>query len=321
MRARHMRTGRILTLTAGLVVGLATIVAGAPNGNHPAHVKQVLSPTAPGSSARGKLVLVVKRNGGKLDVGVRKLAAASHFEVLIDGVKVGDLDTNGGGNGHARFGTKPRGRAKVLGIDPRGKHVLVRDDGGNDVLEADCPKDTQDAGKVACCVYPDDAMRAARNGDDEGDDDPKCQMLSPEDCDAAYGDSAGGSCLPDPCSSVSPVPDGTACCIPDSDDEDGEGAECDDLTPDDCSAEGGTMISATSCDPNPCEPTPPADPRVVCCTGDGNLTCGHSTASACTAAQGVDLGAGSCDPNPCEDLSDDPGDDPGDAPLRVRTSH
>lgn len=304
MRARHMRTGTILTLAAGLVVGLAATVAGAPSGNRPAHVKQALSPPTAGSSARGKVVLVVKRNGGKFDVGVRKLAGASHFEVLIDGVKVGDLETNGGGNGHARFGTKPRGRAKVLGVDPRGRHILVRDDDGNDVLEGDCPKDTEDAGKVACCVYPDDAMKTARN--DAGSDDPKCQMLTPDDCDTAGGDSAGGSCLPDPCASVSPVPDGTACCVPQSDDEDGEGAECDDLTPDECSAEGGTMVSATGCDPNPCEPTPPADPRIACCTGDGNLTCGHSTASECDAAQGVNLGAGSCDPNPCEDQSTDP---------------
>jgi hypothetical protein len=88
--------------------------------------------------------------------------------------------------------------------------------------------------------------------------------------------------------------------VPESDDDDGEGAECESLTPDHCAAEGGTMISATGCDPNPCSPTPSADPRIACCTPDGGETeCRHRTAAECDAHQGVNMGAVSCHSNPC----------------------
>src|SRR3989442_3452936 len=65
---------------------------------------------------------------------------------------------------------------------------------------------------------------------------------------------------------------------------------------------------ATSCDPNPCSPTPAA-PEIVCCVpGDGHPHRDHAqvgpeceviTADRCTARNGTQSTATSCDPDPC----------------------
>jgi hypothetical protein len=315
-RSKGVRGVLTLALIVGVLIAVGMGMASAARGRT-ARVRQALSPTTKAPKAHGKMLLVVragkKQLDGAFDVGARHLAAKGKFEVLIGGVKVGELSSNRAGNGRIRLRTRPRGRALLLGVDPRGKQVVLRDEDGDDVLEGDCPDDKPNAGKIACCV-PDSAGGAfsdgehhsgthfdhgdGDHGDDDDGDDSSCRRLTADDCAAVSGSSAGGSCLPDPCTTAPPP--GAVCCVPEHDDEDGEGAECKPLTPDRCASKGGTMISATACDPNPCNPTPPAEPRIACCTpDDGEMECHHRTAAECAAHQGVNKGAVSCDANPC----------------------
>jgi len=96
------------------------------------------------------------------------------------------------------------------------------------------------------------------------------------------------------------MPDDTAdqgnvqCCLADDD-----GAECEETTADECTAEGGTNMGTGSCFPSPCPTTPPT-PDIQCCLpDDAGPECEEESAAECSAAGGVDMGAGSCDPNPC----------------------
>ena len=77
-------------------------------------------------------------------------------------------------------------------------------------------------------------------------------------------------------------------------------------------AQGGTVVQATSCVPNPCAVTPPAEGDVVCCLpdngGDGLAECEDRTAAACTAAGGTVSDATSCTPDPCNAVPPPPGE-------------
>lgn len=310
--SRRVRSGLAVTVGAGVVLALGVGMASAAR-SRTVRVRQALAATAKAPKAHGKLLLVVRSTktqlDGALDIGARHLARKSTFDVLIGGVKVAALSTNGGGNGKVKLRTKPRGHALVLGVDPRGKQIVLRDEAGDDVLEGDCPHDKPNQGTVACCVpssaagaFDDDRRGEGGDGEnhdghgDEGDD--SCRRLTVDECAAVGGSSAGGSCLPDPCTATAPP--GSVCCVPEDGDEDGEGAECKLLGADQCASRGGTMISATGCDPNPCSATPSADPRIACCTQDGGETeCRHRTAAECDAHQGVNKGAVSCGSNPC----------------------
>ena len=86
------------------------------------------------------------------------------------------------------------------------------------------------------------------------------------------------------------------CCLPDDD-----GTECEDRTPAECTAKGGTISTATSCVPNPCEgSTPPAGGDIVCCIPDDSGTeCEDRTTAECTAQGGTVVAGTSCSPNPC----------------------
>ena len=84
------------------------------------------------------------------------------------------------------------------------------------------------------------------------------------------------------------------CCLADDD-----GAECEETTADECTAEGGTNLGAGTCFPNPC-PTSPPTPDIQCCRPDHDgPECEEEGAAECSAKGGVDMGAGSCEPNPC----------------------
>ena len=84
------------------------------------------------------------------------------------------------------------------------------------------------------------------------------------------------------------------CCLPD-----GDGTECEETSPDECTAENGTNVGAGSCFPNPC-PTPPPSEDIVCCIPDSQEPeCDETSAADCAAQNGANLGAGTCDPNPC----------------------
>jgi hypothetical protein len=86
------------------------------------------------------------------------------------------------------------------------------------------------------------------------------------------------------------------CCVPDDD-----GTECEDRTPDECVARGGTVSTATSCVPNPCDgATPPAGGDILCCLpDDSGAECEDRTTAECAAQGGTVVQATSCSPNPC----------------------
>src|SRR5207245_8223053 len=102
-------------------------------------------------------VVVINHQGGhgKLVVRGMKLDPQSTFAIMLGGVRIGSLATNARGNGRARFSSRPGANEQTLGTDPRGKHLEVADDQGEDVLDDDIPDDTVAQGEVACCL-PDD---------------------------------------------------------------------------------------------------------------------------------------------------------------------
>src|SRR5262249_24549697 len=99
---------------------------------------------------------------------------------------------------------------------------------------------------------------------------------------------------PNPCVPAHPS---TVCCIPGSatgafvgDDDDERspgGGQCVSHTsPEACSAAGGAVVSASSCNPNPCGPTTP--PAVACCLGGNDEPdCKMLPSDVCTNAGGT----------------------------------
>ena len=237
------------------------------------------------ADARGGTRLVLRTSSAaQFDVTVKRLPGDATFELLVDGVKVGTVVTSRGGRGHLRFRTGPRGRDHLLGFDPRGTTIVMRDDHGNDVLSGSIPDDSQ-PGAGACCD-----PRAEDNGAVE------CESRTPEACAARGGTFlASASCLPNPCTGAPPAPGDVVCCVPDN----GDRAECEDRTQAECLVQGGMIVEAGSCVPNPCAPTPaPGD--IQCCLPDNSgVKCEDRTSEECAAQGGVDMGSGTCDPNPC----------------------
>jgi hypothetical protein len=250
-------------------------------------VKQPLVTTGVDPDASGQAALALKAPAvGQFDVRVHKLDRKATFEIIVDGVHVGDIVTNGGGGGKVRFRSRPRGHDLSLGFDPRGKTIVVRGVGGDDVLASTFP-DAQPGSPadVVCCIP-----------DDEG---PECEDRTADECAAQGGTvSNATSCLPNPCVGAPAVGEDIVCCIPDD-----EGPECEDRTQAECMAQGGTVVQATSCESNPCAPAPPPQGDVVCCLpdngGDGPAECEDRTAADCTAAGGTVSDATSCTPDPC----------------------
>jgi len=91
-------------------------------------------------------------------------------------------------------------------------------------------------------------------------------------------------------------PTDLTCCIPDD-----NGAQCEDRTQAECDAAGGTVVTASSCLPDPCGGTPPPETDALCCIpNDTGPECEDRTQASCTAAGGTLVEATSCDPNPCQ---------------------
>jgi hypothetical protein len=267
-------------------------------------VKQSLTATSKAPNAKGHAMLRLKTSAnGKFTVVGRRLRANGKFDVVVRGVNVGTLTTNAHGAGKAKFGTGARGHHQLLGFDPRGAQVIVRDDeNGDDDLVGDMPDgDDSAAGAFPCCVK-----------DEDGDNALECEELTPTDCTNAGGTpNQAASCLPDPC--VTPPAPGTVCCVSESAegafvDEDAE-VECDEDASD-CAEEGGTVITATSCEPNPCTPTPPPT-LVACCVPDEDETeCRMLTPETCSA-KGTPSGT-SCASASCAGHEGEDGDDHGE---------
>lgn len=242
------------------------------------------------SHARGRAQVVVSpgRGGSKLLVLVHGLAARERFEITADGVRIGSLQTTRGGNGLALFSSRAsirgRLRPRLLGFDPRGVSLAVVNANGEEVLVGKLPGGSSE--RIACCITQNEASECAR-------------------VTAALCASVGGTateqsaCAPDPCA---PPPGDVVCCLPGS----AEGAvvdgtiQCDaNLAPAACVHAGGTVIHATSCTPNPCEPLPPPE-RARCCLPDGDgVVCEDRRPLDCVHAGGKPIRAESCDPNPC----------------------
>jgi hypothetical protein len=88
-----------------------------------------------------------------------------------------------------------------------------------------------------------------------------------------------------------------ACCLPDDD-----GAECEDRTPAECVAAGGSPSGALSCLPNPCAGASPVEDegKIVCCLpDDGGAECEDRTQDRCLSEGGTVVQANSCAPDPC----------------------
>jgi hypothetical protein len=275
------------------LVPLALAIAALPSSTAVAaatHLRKPLTPTAKAPGARGIANLVVRGSRGRFGVGARRLRGDARFEVVVDTVRVGTLTTGPTGRGKARFSTPAHASDQLLGADPSGKLVEVRDEDGDDVLETEMPGDSP-PGNTRCCV---------------GDAGAECESESPDECAVAGGIDLGeGSCLPNPCSTSSD--EAIRCCQPDHDED---GPECEPSTADECSADGGTNLGAGTCDPNPCRATSPPEGEVACCVPDGTddagdgedqteMECEMTTAEGCAALGGTASGAASCDADPC----------------------
>jgi hypothetical protein len=245
-----------------------------------------LSSTGIDDDASGAVKLVVKNGSdGKFEIKGKKLDGGATYDVLVDGVLVGQFTTSGGGSGRLRFRSRPHSKDALLGFDPRGALVVVRNGTGQDVLAVQLAANTAtNDGDIICCIP-----------DDRG---PECEDRTAAECAAEGGvATTATSCLPNPCAGTPPPTSADiVCCVPDD-----SGPECEDRTADECAAEGGVAVTATSCDPNPCAPTtPPDNDDVQCCLpDDGGAECEDRTPAQCAVEGGVSAGAGTCTPDPC----------------------
>ncbi|HLK09846.1 MAG TPA: hypothetical protein VKW76_00525 [Candidatus Binatia bacterium] len=280
------RVGLGVALVGAAVLGAA--VAGATGA---VKLRTALVPTAKAPKARGATKLQLKHGArGRFVVTARRLAPNATFDVVVGGVKVGTLTTNHAGGGKLKLSTSPHGREALLGFDPRGSQIAVRDEGGDDDLVGDEP--AGDSASGACCLR-----------DHEGE--TECEDVAPADCTKAGGTpSPATSCLPDPCTGTPPPVQKIVCCIANSAhgafvDEDPE-VECEHVDNQaDCASAGGTVVQGTSCEGDPCAPTPPAT-RVACClSGEGESECAMLTAESCAAHHGTAATAPSCESHPC----------------------
>jgi hypothetical protein len=200
-------------------------------------------------------------------------------------VLIARLATNGAGNGHVRFRSRPHPKDLLLGFDPRGAVVVVRNAAGQDVLAIRlAANDAVSDGDIICCI-PDDSG-------------PECEDRTADECAAAGGvATTATSCLPNPCAGTPPpTTSDIVCCIPDD-----SGPDCEDRTADECALEDGVAVETTSCDPNPCaSTTPPANDDVQCCLpDDSGPACEDRTPAQCAIEGGSSAGVGVCAPDSC----------------------
>jgi hypothetical protein len=285
----HAKTARNLITTAALLATvILPIAAGAASGSkHDA----TLEATSADDDARGRVKVRIRGgDDGRFEIKVQRLESASIYELVVNGVKVGEILTSSGGSGKLRFRSRPRSSKDLfLGFDPRGAAVVVRNAAGSDVLAASISTDDNpDDGDIVCCV-PDDSG-------------PECEDRTPEECVAEGGIvSAATSCLPNPCEGAV-VPGGDddiICCIPDD-----SGPGCEDRTPGECALQGGIAVEAGSCLDNPCAAMPPSDPDTRCCLpDDSGAECEDRTPGECFALGGIDIGAGVCALDSCAGVS------------------
>jgi len=295
------RGSRVRSMVGAVVAGL--VIAAGFATVHARSVQRVdLVATSVAPQARGWMTLQVGRAKTTFVVAARALAPHATFDVVVNGVKVGSLATSGGGNGKIRFRNTPRGHDALLGFDPQGADVVIRDHDGHDCLSGH-GGNPGDSASGACCLP-----------DRDGDGDAHCAPIAADACTAKGGTVPAGasSCWPNPCATPPPA-DAVTCCVADSargafcwhDEKDD--VDCRQVSSADCAAAGGTVVTATSCHPNPCMPVPPAN-LVACCVTehDGDTDCKQLTSERCTSLGGSAAGA-FCDPDPCSGADGDGG--------------
>jgi hypothetical protein len=291
-------TAASIVVSGLLAIGLVShAVAGT-------HVKGSLTATSHAPRARGRATLALSTaSKGRFRVVARGLTPNASFDLVVGGVKVGAFATSAGGVGKVKLNTTPTHSQGLLGVDPRGKTIEVRDSGsGDDDLDGDMPDDGGSAtGAFACCV-PDS-------------DGAECEVETPADCTSNGGTTQTGvtSCIPDPCGGTPPTE--VVCCFPGSSTgafvDDGQEAECDETDMQECAMAGGTVVQATSCEPNPCAPVPPSNVTVCCIPGTDETECQIIPPDLCTTANGTPSTAASCDNDPCGQNSTGPDGDGG----------
>lgn len=280
----HKTTSRIIGLAAVAIIGLGAL-PGIASAKSEKHSGSFASTGVDDDANGGAKLLVKNKSDGKFEIKGKRLDADATYDVLVDGVLVGQFATNGGGSGRIRFRSRPHGSDLLLGFDPRGAVVVVRNAAGQDVLAMQIADDTSTSdGDIICCI-PDDSG-------------PECEDRTAEACAAAGGvATTATSCLPNPCAGTPPpTTSDIVCCIPDD-----SGPECEDRTADECSLEGGVAVAATSCDPNPCASvTPPANDDVMCCLADDSgPDCEDRTPAQCAIEGGTSAGVGVCAVDTC----------------------
>lgn len=247
----------------------------------------VLVSTGVDDDAIGRAKLRIRTaDDGRFELRVRDLDPGATYEVVFDDIRIAELVTDESGKARARFRSQPRSSSdQLLGFDPRGSILIVRNAAGEDVLAGDVPAggNATDDTKIACCV-PDD-------------DGTECEDRTAGECTDQGGTvSTAATCLPNPCDTTTPPSsDDVVCCIPDD-----SGPQCEDRTVAECSAAGGIVVVANSCLENPCAAIPPVDDDTRCCEPDdsGNK-CEDRLPSECMARGGVDIGAGICAIDSC----------------------
>src|SRR5262249_18949564 len=198
-----MKRSISIALAALAILGVSTLATEAR-----AHSEQEsgsLASTGVDPDARGKVKLTVRNlTDGRLDIKGQKLDPNATFAVLVDRVLVGQFPPTGGGNGRIRFRSRPRSpHDQLLGFDPRGALVVVRNAAGQDVLAVQlADSGSVNPGDVVCCIP--DASGA------------ECEDRTAEECAMQGGTvSTATSCLPNPCAGEPPPAGDVVCCIPD----------------------------------------------------------------------------------------------------------
>jgi hypothetical protein len=137
--------------------------------------------------------------------------------------------------------------------------------------------------------------------------------------------SSASGCFPDPCGTGTGT---SVCCTVDStcgafvDDDPAVGCHAG-VSSAECAEHHGTVVEATSCDPNPCAAVPPVQLVTCCVPDDDEVECEFRTADRCAAKGGTVVTATSCEPDPCggtpgvsdddhQGDDDDQGDDSSD---------
>ncbi len=264
----------------------ATQPAEARNSDKKSDVDLVATGVEQDASGRAKLRIRRDADDGRFDFRGRGLTPGAAYQLVFSGVVVGEMTANENGRARARFRSRPRSSSELLlGFDPRGSILIVRDASGADVLAGELAAggNAFDDAKIVCCV-PDDSGA-------------ECEDRTADECLAEGGTvSSATTCLPNPCDTVVvPTEDDVVCCLPDD-----SGPECEDRSVAECSAEGGIVVAADSCLDNPCAAIPSLDQDTRCCTADdsGN-ECEGRLPSECLARGGVDIGAGICAIDSC----------------------